>query len=61
MQWNLKAYGSSGATSGLSSSLAFTPIQGIELENPNARKDAASGTASTYFSDTGTFSKVLRS
>jgi U4/U6 small nuclear ribonucleoprotein PRP31 len=28
--------GSSGATSGLSSSLAFTPIQGIELVNPNA-------------------------
>ncbi|KAJ3314623.1 AP-1 complex subunit mu-1 [Blyttiomyces sp. JEL0837] len=28
--------GSGGATSGLSSSLAFTPVQGIELENPDA-------------------------
>ena len=35
MQFALKNYGSSGATSGLSSSLAFTPIQGIELANPN--------------------------
>lgn len=34
-QYALKNYGSSGATSGLSSSLAFTPIQGIELVNPN--------------------------
>jgi U4/U6 small nuclear ribonucleoprotein PRP31 len=33
--------GSSGATSGLSSSLAFTPVQGIELGVPlqAARKD----------------------
>ena len=30
-----KKYGTSGAASGLSSSLAFTPIQGIELVNPN--------------------------
>jgi U4/U6 small nuclear ribonucleoprotein PRP31 len=35
--------GSGGATSGLSSSLAFTPVQGIELENPEvaAQKRAA--------------------
>ncbi|KAJ8640280.1 hypothetical protein MRB53_016974 [Persea americana] len=31
-----KQYGSSGATSGLTSSLAFTPVQGIELTNPQA-------------------------
>ncbi|KAK7259364.1 hypothetical protein RIF29_24971 [Crotalaria pallida] len=31
-----KHYGSSGATSGLTSSLAFTPVQGIELSNPQA-------------------------
>ncbi|XP_068638269.1 U4/U6 small nuclear ribonucleoprotein Prp31 homolog [Aristolochia californica] len=31
-----KHYGSSGATSGLTSSLAFTSVQGIELTNPQA-------------------------
>lgn len=30
-----KKYGNSGAVNGLSSSLAFTPIQGIELADPN--------------------------
>ena len=49
----LKNYGSSGATSGLSSSLAFTPIQGIELVNPSqavAEDRVRSGTES-YFSE----------
>jgi U4/U6 small nuclear ribonucleoprotein PRP31 len=31
-----KSFGTSGATSGLSSSLAFTPVQGLELSNPQA-------------------------
>eukprot|EP00249_Psilotum_nudum_P017496 c26351_g1_i3 orf=582-2063(-) len=59
-----KHCGSSGATSGLTSSLAFTPVQGIELSNPQAHAHAASlgsGTQSTYFSETGTFSKIKRS
>ena len=30
--------GSSGATGGLASSIAFTPVQGIELVNPDATK-----------------------
>ncbi|KAL5215313.1 hypothetical protein ABZP36_004465 [Zizania latifolia] len=56
-----KSYGSSGATSGLTSSLAFTPVQGIELSNPQAHGNLlGSGTQSTYFSETGTFSKVKR-
>lgn len=56
-----KNYGSSGATSGLTSSLAFTPVQGIELSNPQAlANQLASGTQSTYFSETGTFSKIKR-
>jgi len=33
-----KQFGSSGATSGLSSSLAFTPVQGLELSNPDAAR-----------------------
>ncbi|KAL2642400.1 hypothetical protein R1flu_009987 [Riccia fluitans] len=56
-----KNYGSSGATSGLTSSLAFTPVQGIELSNPQAQAALlGSGTQSTYFSETGTFSKIKR-
>ncbi|XP_021726991.1 U4/U6 small nuclear ribonucleoprotein Prp31 homolog [Chenopodium quinoa] len=54
-----KRYGSSGVTSGLTSSLAFTPVQGIELSNPQAHAHQfGSGTQSTYFSETGTFSKI---
>ncbi|KAK9278819.1 hypothetical protein L1049_028398 [Liquidambar formosana] len=49
-----KHYGSSAATSGLTSSLAFTPVQGIKLTNPQAHADQlGSGTHSTYFSETG--------
>eukprot|EP00850_Spirogloea_muscicola_P013873 SM000096S24902 [mRNA] locus=s96:479955:482667:+ [translate_table: standard] len=56
-----KSYGSSGGTSGLSSSLAFTPVQGIELSNPQAHMaQLGSGTQSTYFSEVGTFSKIKR-
>ncbi|KAJ7300318.1 hypothetical protein O6H91_Y540500 [Diphasiastrum complanatum] len=56
-----KNYGSSGATSGLTSSLAFTPVQGIELTNPQAQAILlGSGTQSTYFSETGSFSNVKR-
>jgi len=47
---------SSGSTNGLASSLAFTPVQGIELVNPNANKDAKEGTE-TYFSQTAAFFK----
>uniref|UniRef100_A0A7N1A8C7 Nop domain-containing protein n=1 Tax=Kalanchoe fedtschenkoi TaxID=63787 RepID=A0A7N1A8C7_KALFE len=56
-----KSYGSSGATSGLTSSLAFTPVQGIELSNPQAHGSLlGSGTQSTYFSETGRFSKIRK-
>lgn len=56
-----KQYGSSGATSGLTSSLAFTPVQGIELSNPQAHGNAlGSGTQSTYFSEIGTFSRIKK-
>ncbi|KAF6986064.1 hypothetical protein CFC21_013559 [Triticum aestivum] len=54
-----RSYGSGGATSGLTSSLAFTPVQGIELSNPHAHGNhLGSGTQSTYFSETGTFSRI---
>ncbi|KAL6547270.1 U4/U6-U5 snRNP complex subunit prp31 [Orobanche minor] len=53
-----KSYGSGGATSGLTSNLAFTPVQGIELSNPLGNQ--LGGGTSTYFSETGTFSKIKR-
>mmetsp|Transcript_6589 Transcript_6589/g.19004 ORF Transcript_6589/g.19004 Transcript_6589/m.19004 type:complete len:499 (-) Transcript_6589:370-1866(-) len=67
-QKRAKAYGAhglgSGAVSGLSSSLAFTPVQGIELENPNAKRDAdadlKSGTES-YFSEYSGFRSIKNS
>jgi len=48
------AAGGSGNTGGLSSSLAFTPVQGIELVNPTAGKDTNEGTE-TYFSRAAAF------
>ena len=45
---------SSGATNGLASSLAFTPVQGIELVNPSANRDSSEGTE-TYFSKQAAF------
>jgi U4/U6 small nuclear ribonucleoprotein PRP31 len=50
--------GSSGATGGVASSLAFTPSQGIELINPGRKPDAG-GEKSGYFSTIGSFS-VMR-
>jgi U4/U6 small nuclear ribonucleoprotein PRP31 len=47
-----------GATSGLSSSLAFTPVQGLELENPNAKAFNLKNNDSTYFSSTSGFKSV---
>jgi len=51
----------SSMVSGMSSSLAFTPVQGIELENPSARAsnglDKRSGTES-YFSDYAGFKSL---
>ncbi|KAL9668533.1 hypothetical protein QQ045_006067 [Rhodiola kirilowii] len=50
-----------GATSGLTSSLAFTPVQGIELSNPQAHGSLLGRvTQSTYFSEIGPFSKIKR-
>lgn len=51
---NSTKYGASTVISGLSSSLAFTPIQGIELANPNAENAAQvqnRGGTESYFSE----------
>ncbi|KAG5189567.1 hypothetical protein JKP88DRAFT_192705 [Tribonema minus] len=43
---------SSGNTNGLSSSIIFTPVQGIELVNPNADKEAKVKAANAKWFDT---------
>ncbi|KAK9797074.1 hypothetical protein WJX73_003006 [Symbiochloris irregularis] len=54
--------GGRGAVSGLSSTLAFTPVQGIELENPNARQDMDSQRTGTesYFSEYSGFRSLKK-
>merc|ERR1719199_1150846 len=46
-----------GNESGLSSSLAFTPVQGIELANPNAQRKAPD-VGEKYFSNTAGFVNI---
>jgi len=55
-----KHYGSSGATSGLSSSLAFTPVQGLELENPERPAEKIKEFKEKYFSATNAFTNVTK-
>ncbi|CAG9483276.1 U4/U6 small nuclear ribonucleoprotein PRP31, putative [Plasmodium vivax] len=49
---------SSGATGGLSSSLIFTPLQGIELFNPSVANPRADPLENKYFSSKAQFRKV---
>ncbi|SOV21069.1 U4/U6 small nuclear ribonucleoprotein PRP31, putative [Plasmodium sp. DRC-Itaito] len=49
---------SSGATGGLSSSLIFTPLQGIELYNPSLINTKNKQTENKYFSTTAEFRKI---
>lgn len=49
-----RAAASAGNESGLSSSLAFTPVQGIELANPNAQRKAPD-VGEKYFSTSAAF------
>eukprot|EP00824_Muranothrix_gubernata_P003962 TRINITY_DN15083_c0_g1_i1.p1 TRINITY_DN15083_c0_g1~~TRINITY_DN15083_c0_g1_i1.p1 ORF type:complete len:499 (-),score=132.99 TRINITY_DN15083_c0_g1_i1:396-1892(-) len=61
VQKNVRHYGgSSGATSGISSSLAFTPVQGLELENPDARAAKLKELNEKYFNPTGGFVNLRR-
>ena len=52
--------GSSGATGGLASSLAFTGTQGLNLLNPAAARERAQRTSESggYFAATGSFSTI---
>jgi U4/U6 small nuclear ribonucleoprotein PRP31 len=46
---------SSGQTNGLSSSLVFTPVQGIELVNPNAAADRVKAANAKWFNNNSGF------
>jgi len=53
--------GSSGATLGLSSSLAFTPVQGLELkETPERPSNEIKEYKEKYFSSTNAFTNVTK-
>ncbi|GMR53777.1 hypothetical protein PMAYCL1PPCAC_23972, partial [Pristionchus mayeri] len=46
--------------SGTASSVSFTPVQGLEIVNPNIKKDDESGFKSTYFSSTSSFLNISK-
>ncbi len=46
---------SSGKTGGISSSLVFTPVQGIELSNPNAQAEKVRDANNKWFSNQSGF------
>jgi len=48
-----------GGTSGLASSMVFTPAQGMELVNPDANKDRVKEANKKWFSDNAGFQSAL--
>jgi len=50
---------SSGATNGLASSMVFTPVQGLELVNPDANRDRVRQANAKWFSDNAGFQSAL--
>lgn len=54
------ASGQSGATNGLASSLAFTPVQGLELANPEVQAQRVREANAKYFGATSGFVTVMK-
>ncbi|KAL9186935.1 hypothetical protein ACHAXT_010655 [Thalassiosira profunda] len=50
---------SSGATNGLASSMVFTPVQGLELVNPDANRERVRQANAKWFSDNAGFQSAL--
>ena len=50
---------SSGATNGLSSSLVFTPVQGIELANPEMMQGKVDAANEKWFAQSSGFQSAL--
>jgi len=48
-----------GQTSGLASSMAFTPVQGLELVNPDAMREKVKAANNKWFSDNSGFQSAL--
>jgi len=46
--------------SGTASSIAFTPLQGLEIMNPSAAEKKVSQANAKYFSNTGTFHNISK-
>jgi U4/U6 small nuclear ribonucleoprotein PRP31 len=55
----LKSMATSHASSGLASSIVFTPVQGMELVNPDANKDRIKQANQKWFSDNAGFMSAL--
>jgi len=56
-QMNAKA--SSANTSGMASSMVFTPVQGMELVNPDANKERVKEANRKWFADNSGFQSAL--
>ena len=50
---------SSGGTSGLASSIVFTPAQGLELVNPDANRERVRQANAKFFSENAGFQSAL--
>ena len=50
---------SSGTTNGLASSMVFTPVQGLELVNPDANRERVRAANAKWFSDNAGFQSAL--
>jgi len=50
---------SSANTSGMASSMVFTPVQGMELVNPDANKERVKEANRKWFADTAGFESAL--
>lgn len=55
----IAAQGKNGGTSGLASSMVFTPVQGMELVNPDANKDRVREANRKWFSENAGFQSAL--
>lgn len=56
---SIKTSSSGIATSGLASSLSFTPVQGLELIDPSKARARAASANESWFAD-GTFTHVRK-
>lgn len=54
-----RSFGLSGKTSGFSSSFAITPVQGLELVNPDYEKEKLKKANEKYFSSSSGFTSVV--